>query len=52
MIIFNPMKQWIEIYQYPGKKIVDHSKLKLWTFLRGQGECLIIIIILYIELSV
>ena len=39
-------------YQYPGKKIVDPSKLKLWTFLRGQGECWIIIIILYIELSV
>ena len=22
-----------------GKKTVGHSKLKLWTFLWGQGEC-------------
>ena len=22
-----------------GKMIVGHSKLKLWTFLWGQGEC-------------
>ena len=22
-----------------GKKIVDPSKLKLWTFFWGQGEC-------------
>ena len=48
------MKQWIEIwhtqkrmgkiinYVYDngtGKKIVGHSKLKLWTFFWGQGEC-------------
>ena len=43
------MKQWIEIIHKGriitvyengfGKKIVGHSKLKLWTFFWGHGEC-------------
>ena len=49
------MKQWIEIWQkknendnymeknIEGKKIVGHSKLKLWTFFWGHGEyCMLI----------
>ena len=46
------MKQWIEIDTHKNewegwlfenggedKTIVGHSKLKLWTFFWGQGEC-------------
>ena len=45
------MKQWIEIWHHKnewegllykngaGEKIIGHSKLKLWTFFWGHGEC-------------
>ena len=45
------MKQWVEfdihkkeweglLYENgAGKKIVGHSKLKLWTFFWGHGKC-------------
>ena len=46
IIPYSIMKQWIEIWHAQkkkengaGKKTVGHSKLKLWTFLWGQGEC-------------
>ena len=39
IIPYSIMKQWIEKENGAGKKTVGHSKLKLWTFLWGQGEC-------------
>ena len=31
-------KEWRVYENGVGKKIVGHSKLKLWTFFWGQGE--------------